>query len=1209
MTHRYASFLIGGGAGGALRAEIVRRDTGEVVFDASGLNREEMRPVVADLNEVQGKEIFVRIVDHGSAGWGHVNFDRFRLHDERPEFGITRRSRVSDVDNYPHAGLPAEKAASVMKLPDGFKVVVSAAEPDVKQPIAMAIDDRGRVWVAEAYEYPVRAPEGQGRDRILIFEDADGDGRFDSRKVFAEGLNLVSGLEVGFGGVWVGAAPYLLFIADRDGDDKPDGEPEILLDGWAWQDTHETLNTFIWGPDGWLYGCHGVFTHSRVGKPGTPNAERTPLNAAIWRYHPTRHTFEIFSEGTSNPWGVDFDDNGQAFCTACVIPHLYHAIQGARYQRQAGSHFNPYTYGDIRTIADHLHYLGEHSHARNDSSGAAGGGHAHSGAMVYLGGAWPDEYRGRIFMNNIHGQRLNTDILKSKGSGFVGSHGPDFLFTGDLASQILNIRYGPDGNAYFIDWFDTNACHHNNVEGHDRSNGRVYKVVYGDKKGSSVDLKKLSDRELVMMFAQENDWYVRHARRILQERAAAGALDDAARELLSNLAVRHFEPRRQLRAMWALHVTGGLPDEVISALLDDKDQYVRAWAIQLALDREKPELSELRDLFAKLAETDASPVVRLYLASALQRMPLEHRWDILQALTRHVEDAQDHNLPLMYWYAAEPLGEADPDRAIAFALSCGKTIPMLRDFMLRRVGSGNSPSARAALVRVLRASASAEEQIAILRATREAFKGRRRIEPPKEWPDVYRKLTGSDNADVRSEATALGVTFGDEAAFKLLRDVVASKSEGEKARRDALDALLAAKDSKLVPTLHALVSEPSMRDLALAGLAAYDEPSTPRKILAIYSGLSLEEKRTALATLAARPAYGAALLKAIAEKQIPATDLSADLVRQLHNLKDDNVDKLVAEIWGQVRPTAEDKAKLVAEYRDLLAASPAKKPDLQLGRAVFTKTCGQCHKLYGAGDTIGPDLTGSNRADLDYLLSNVLDPSALIAKEYQSTVVVTDDGRVVTGLVTAEDDNSLTIRTATEKLVLPKDEIDERSLGDVSMMPDDQLKQFKPHEILSLFGYLRGKRQVPMQATAGKLQPTVQRPRPHWLDRRFPAVVGGRRRNRRPQSGPEAQHVSGERSFGRQLSPIVRGKTYGRRGQQRPAVPLHSDQGLSRSFAATRPISAPAGGASFTRRTAARCCGTNRANHTSRKANGITMKSRQTAARYGPGSTANHALI
>ncbi len=173
-------------------------------------------------------------------------------------------------DGFAHEGLAPAEAAAAMTVPDGFKVTLFAGEPDVVQPIAMAFDDRGRLWVAEAYSYPVRVPDDRARDRILIFEDADGDGRFDKRTVFAERLNLVSGLEVGFGGAWVGAAPNLLFIPDADGDDRPDGPPRVVLDGWGYQDTHETLNSFAWGPDGWLYGCHGVFTHSRVGKPGTP---------------------------------------------------------------------------------------------------------------------------------------------------------------------------------------------------------------------------------------------------------------------------------------------------------------------------------------------------------------------------------------------------------------------------------------------------------------------------------------------------------------------------------------------------------------------------------------------------------------------------------------------------------------------------------------------------------------------------------------------------------------------------------------------------------------------------------------------------------------------------------------------------------------------------------------------------------------------------
>ena len=371
VTHPYASFLVGGGAGGAQRVEIVRADTNEVVFTASGRAKEQMRPAVADLRKLAGKQIYVRVVDHGSAGWGHINFDHFRFHDEPPKV-VNDAPGAGTADVYPYAGLPAEEAARVMKLPEGFSVKVAAAEPDVKQPIAMALDDRGRLWVAEAYTYPIRAPEGQGRDRILIFEDTDGDGKFDKRTVFAENLNLVSGLEVGFGGVFVGAAPYLLFIPDRNGDDIPDGKPEVLLDGWAYEDTHETLNTFIWGPDGWLYGCHGVFTHSNVGKPGTPESERVPINAGIWRYHPTRHKFEVFAEGTSNPWGVDFDEHGQAFCTACVIPHLYHMIQGGRYQRQAGPHTDPYTYDDIQTIADHRHYLGRYAARRQWPVGRRG---------------------------------------------------------------------------------------------------------------------------------------------------------------------------------------------------------------------------------------------------------------------------------------------------------------------------------------------------------------------------------------------------------------------------------------------------------------------------------------------------------------------------------------------------------------------------------------------------------------------------------------------------------------------------------------------------------------------------------------------------------------------------------------------------------------------------------------------------------------------
>ncbi len=1062
VRHPFATFLMNGGSHESTRVELVRQDSGRVCYMINGQDDEEMRQIVVDLRGHMGKEIFIRLVDEHKGGWGHVNFDHFRFQDIRPTRPTPGMLQLV-ADEYPHAGLTGEQAAESMKLPDGFSVALGAAEPEVKQPIAMALDDRGRVWVAEAYEYPFRAEGEKGRDRILVFEDTDGDGSLDKKKVFAEGLNLISGLEVGFGGVWVGAAPYLLFIPDRDGDDVPDAAPQKLLDGWGYQDTHETLNAFTWGPDGWLYGCHGVFTQSRVGKPGTADEDRIPLNAAVWRYHPIRHEFDVFAHGTSNPWGVDFNDHGQAFVTACVIPHLFHIIQGARYQRQAGQHFNPYTYRDIVTIADHLHYLGATPHTGNSKSDAVGGGHAHAGAMIYLGGVWPDRYRNQIFMNNIHGQRLNMDILKPNGSGYVGSHGPDFLLTGDQASQILNLRYGPDGQAWMIDWYDMQACHRRDASVHDRSNGRIYKISYGKSANTSVNLQELSDLELAEQALNENDWYVRHSRRILQERAAIRSIDAAAQERLLSIATTHAEDARRLRAMWALHVIGKFDAKLANQLLSDRSPYVRGWAIQLALEESTGPLAPaVVNRLTQVAREDESQVVRMYVASALQRIPLEQRWPILNALTSHSEDAGDHNLPLMYWYAAEPLAEIDAERALALGLAAGESIPVLREFMLRRIGSSDV-DALPLLVGGLGRARDDELQLTFLKAIRAALQGQRQVKPPAEWEAVAASLARSGNEEVRLQARALGVTFGDKAAVTSFRALVNSKTADDASRREALESLLAANAPQLVGLLQELVGDSAVRDIALGGLAQFDDPGTASLVLSAYSGLSPKEKRIALGTLCSRAAYAKELLNAIEQKRVAGTDLTADLVRRLQYLRDDEINQRLLEVWGNVRETAEDKVRMIAEYKQLLA-SPGE-ADVALGRAVFAKTCQRCHTLYGIGERIGPDLTGSNRTNLDYLLSNIIDPSAVMAKEYRQSIIITTNGRVITGIVRSENDNAVTIQTAEATVIVPKDEIDERIASDKSMMPDDQFKQFSEHEVRSVIAYLSGKQQAPLLAT------------------------------------------------------------------------------------------------------------------------------------------------
>jgi putative membrane-bound dehydrogenase-like protein len=1063
VTTIFASFRIAGGSSKNTRVELVRRDTNQVIFARSGDDTETLKPVVVELLPYIGQEIFVRLVDGSSDGWGHVNFDDFRLHATRPNFPDAQV--LSEPDEYPNSGLPPAQAAAAMVVPEDFKVTLVAGEPDVKQPIAQAIDDRGRLWIAEAYTYPIRAPEGQGRDRILIFADADADGRYETRKVFLENLNLVSGLEVGFGGVWIGAAPYLLFVPDRDGDDRPDGQPEVLLDGWHYEDTHETLNSFIWGPDGWLYGCHGVFTHSNVGKPGTPNRERTPINAGIWRYHPTRRQFEVFAHGTSNPWGVDFNDFGQCFCTACVIPHLYHVIQGGRYQRQAGGHFNRDTYDDIKTIAQHRHWIGDTPHSGNNRSDAAGGGHAHAGAMVYLGGSWPAQYRNQIFMNNIHGQRINQDLLAPKGSGYLGDRAPDFCLTRDRWSQIVNLQYGPDGQAVMIDWYDLNACHHRDPNNHDRTNGRVFKIVYRDAKPVQVDLQKLAGEELVELMLHQNDWYVRHARRILQERGAGAEL----RARLAQMAFTHQDETRRLRGLWALHVTGGLDDALAMQGLANDHPHVRAWTIQLLTDDLARGMSSAAlDKLAELAQGDPSPVVRLYVAAALERLPLAARWPVLGGLLAHSGDAGDHNLPLMIWYAAEPLAELDAVRALALAAD-GK-IPLVFSFMVRRIARLGTPEALAVLVGQLARAADDATRLAMLSAVAEGLKGRRQVPMPEGWSAISSTLMSSTNDEVNAQATALALTFGDPQALDKMRRVLVDSQAPPARRNQALEALLAAKDRQLAPMLQKLLAAGELRSAALRGLAAYDDDGTPAAVLAAYPTLNLEEKRNALATLSARPKYAAALLAAIADKQVAAADLSADLVRQLRNLDDPAINERIGELWGVARKSTEEKAAEIARVAALVNRKSGPAPDTWLGRAVFVKTCAQCHTLFGAGGKIGPELTGSNRANLDYLLSNVLDPGAVMAKEYQPSVIVTSDGRVITGIVKAQSHVALTVQAATEQVVVPRDEIDEVKLSDQSMMPDDLLKQLSEHEVRSLVAYLAAPAQVPRLATPENLK-------------------------------------------------------------------------------------------------------------------------------------------
>ena len=932
-----------------------------------------------------------------------------------------------------NAALDAAATASRMVLPSGFRVEVIANEPDIVQPIAYTIDDRGRLWVLENTNYP-ESP-GLPKDRIVVLEDVDGDGKFEKRTVFKDKLNFGSGLAVGFGGVWLGTPPNLLFIPDKDGDAVPDGEPQVVLDGWGAEDTHETLNNFTWGPDGWLYGTHGIFTNSKVGRPGTPDAERIPVNAGVWRYHPVRKTFERWCEGVSNQWGLDWNDHGEAFFAACVVPHMWHAIEGAHYTRQSGSHFNPHVYEDIKTIA----------WGRYEKAG-------YCGAMFYLGGAFPAEWRDNFFFSDVHMNKLRCETLTRDGSGYRSERKTDFLASPDGWFRGLSPQYGPDGGVFISDWYDKVPCHQQRAFT-DRSNGRLYKITTDQVKPRTVDLSTSSDLELVKQQLNPNDWYVRHARRLLQERGPKPETTAALEKIL----LENSDDTRQLRALWALHSQGALSEATALRAFAAKSEFVRGWTVTCLTEQGNPSAAVLTKLIS-MTEKDLSPSVRLRLASAAQKLAPGDRWPLLFALAAHAEDVQDHNLPLMTWYAAEGAVAADPVQGVELFKSTRQ--PRLHEYIARRVlaaSLGDDKKSSAGMVALATALADAESAVraTALRGMLAAAKGRPHLPEPDGWAAVYQKLKSDADASVREQARSLSLLFGSASALDEIRMLMADKKASLDSRREAMEALVARRDASILEPLIALASEPGpLRVHSLRALANYDDPRISKLLITAYPALQADEKSATLTTLVARPAGIEALIAAFDAKSLPVKDLTAPIARLIQGAGRDDFNQWLTKNFGSLNQSSADLQAEIVRYRKFLGNDSILTADVKSGREIFLRTCSACHTLFGQGGHIGPELPG-NFTDTDYLLQNVIDPNAIIGRDYQQTFITMKDGNFVAGVVTGEDESTLTLKTLAAPVTLAKDGIAKRELSPLSMMPVGLLNSLQEPEVRDLFLYLR----------------------------------------------------------------------------------------------------------------------------------------------------------
>lgn len=956
-----------------------------------------------------------------------------------------------------------EEAAEIMTTLDGFSVNAWAGEPMITQPMAFCWDDRGRMWVAENRDYEARFTgySNSGDSRILILEDTDRDGVADSRKVFAEGIPFPSAIAVGFEGLFLGAPPHLLFVPDRNNDDKADMDDiEIRLTGWGIRDRHEAINSFHWGPDGWLYGLEGFATPSKIRKPtaedrllkpGEPfpkllegseqdiftgsywdkgdwkDMEGVDINGGVFRYHPTKDIFEVVAHGLSNPWGIDYDEKGQLFITACVIPHVFHILLGGYYHRQGGTHFNPYIYSDLRAIVDHRHRS------------------PHGGARVYQSDAFPPEYHGQLFMANLMEHTVLSDILKPNGSSYIASHGADFLHANNEQWIGFSIEIGPEGAVYVLDWHDANLAGSEVVH---KETGRIFRIapektLAKDFEGRYGDLKKLSDLQLADLQTSKSDWHSRRARIILQSRAARGEISAEAKTRLAEIYRTDNNSNLRLRAMWALHITNSFDEAALIASLSDDNEHVRAWAIQFLCEDKNPSEAALTK-FRDIAGNDPSPVARLHLATALLRLDNNARWDIIEKLVMHTADNDDHNIPKMLWFALEPLIAEDANRSLDIAKK--SKISLITEYTARRAVDADSVE----LVVAQLGPANSARPL-LLKGLHDALEGRVDIKAPTNWASVYAALQADEN--LMDLATAVAQRFGDVAAsgkyLKLLRDKTASTEQ----RRSAINNLASRQVAELEAMIPELVDDPSVRIEALRAMAAYDNFDLGNQIIAKYNSFNAEEKMELIQAYASRQNYGWAVVGEISDGRIPKSDIPPYVARQYRRV----VGNGFLEIYGPIDQLPGNKALQLAKYEDLLTDEAISEADPINGEKVFAAQCGTCHKMYGKGGIIGPDITGSNRGNLDYLLSNIIDPSGEVQDAYKMVVVTTMDGRTYAGNIVGENNRQLRLRVVgqEDEIVINKSSIQSQEVTSNSIMPDGLLSLLSEQEVLDLIAFLR----------------------------------------------------------------------------------------------------------------------------------------------------------
>ena len=960
-------------------------------------------------------------------------------------------------DKPPGPALSPAEAIAKMTVPEGFSVELVASEPDIVNPVSMTIDERGRFWITESFEYPRRTP-GPGKDRVKILEDTDADGKADKFSVFMEGLNIPSGIAVGHGGVWIANSPDILFVQDTDGDGKADTS-EVVVTGFGRDDTHELPNSLTWGPDGWLYGLNGVFNPAHVVYgPKNPNFEdgQKPwdFTCAMFRIHPKTREFQVFCEGTSNPWGIAFNDEGEAFISACVIDHLWHLTETGYYHRQGGP-YPPFTW-KIESIVSHKHQKA-----------------AYCGIHWYDSDAYPEQYRKKLYMGNIHGSCINSDSIERFESTYKATPEADLLSANDAWFMPVVQKTGPDGCLYILDWYDRYHCYQDanrDPAGIDRLKGRLYRLRYKDTpRAKPEDMAKLDDQALVTRLGSGNGYHRDIAQRLLTERML---LDSDHKQLVENLTLALFLPgpdERLMPALGVLSASNHLSNELSQALMKTGVVPVaKAWVVRSAADLDtlpKP----ISDAIFEL-RNDPSPQVRLQVAIAAAKQESIPTIPTLVAVLAQAGD--DPLVPRIVWQNLHPLLEKQTAEFVAEVLTLraadsGSFPKPVIDLLPRaadRILSTSKPDtlAVAELVKLLLSTEATDEsadrclQLLTARIRSGEITG-------DSLDSIRKELEASLKSAMKANASRPSTLSAVELAASLkMNDAIIRASllipqtNDEAVELRLVNALVTAgSEEGLTFAEKILVSDRSaeVRRRAVQAIGRIGTAASTSALISQLPNLPADIQPAAIEALTDRADSATELLRLVRDGKVPSTLINANQAQKMLSLKSKPLADLVTKHWGIVR-TERDPARveLIARMRNELRTSQG---DPVAGRVVFKKLCAQCHKMYGEGAEVGPDITRNGRASFEQLLSNVFDPSLVIGSAYQGLTVVTKEGRVVSGLPAEDSAQRVVLKVQGDKQeIIARSDIDEVVSSKLSLMPEGIEKQLQSQELHDLFAFI-----------------------------------------------------------------------------------------------------------------------------------------------------------